>query len=107
MLASSGPEDLVAGYSRLRRVRGKTGWQPGRAAAASRFGVRLCVLVGGARVRTAGPWAPFSCYQTFGPIAAFLMDPNGLEETGEVLVGVAEGESDPAHLALPAGVTRV
>ena len=35
----------------------------------------------------------------FGPIAAFLMDPNGLEETGEVLVGVAEGET--IRLILP------
>ena len=35
----------------------------------------------------------------FGPIAAFLMDPNGLEETGEVLVGVTEGET--IQLILP------
>ena len=35
----------------------------------------------------------------FGPIASFLMDPNGLEETGEVLLGVAEGES--IRLILP------
>ena len=35
----------------------------------------------------------------FGPIAGFLMDPNGLDETGEVLVGVDEGEK--IRLILP------
>ena len=35
----------------------------------------------------------------FGPIAGFLTDPSGLGETGEVLVGVADGET--IHLVLP------
>ena len=80
-------------------VRGKTGWQPGCPAAASRRGLRLCVLVGGARVGRPGPWARVLLLSDFGPIAAFLMDPNGLEETGEVLVGVDEGKT--IRLILP------
>jgi signal transduction histidine kinase len=35
----------------------------------------------------------------FAPTAGFLTDPNGLGETGEVLVGIAEG--DTIHLVLP------
>ena len=35
----------------------------------------------------------------FGPIASILMDPNGLGETGEVLVGIGDGEK--IRLVLP------
>ena len=47
------------------------------------------------------PWAPSCSLADFGPIAGFLTDPHGLGETGEVLVGVDDGDS--IRLILPPG----
>ena len=62
----------------------------------SAFGFVFSSVVRGPDGRASGTVLLLS---DFGPIAAFLMDPNGLEETGEVLVGVAEGET--IRLILP------
>ena len=98
MLASSGPEDLVAGYSRLRRSEEKPDGSlvvPPRRVG---VGLRLCVLVGGARSRRPG-LGHRSLAIGFRADRGVLDGPNGLEETGEVLVGVAEGET--IRLILP------
>ena len=91
VVASSGPEDLVAGYSRLRKAEeqpdGSLVVPPRRVGSA--FGFVFSSAVRGPDGQTLGTVLLLS---DFGPIAAFLMDPNGLEQTGEVLVGVAEGE---------------
>ena len=98
VLASSGPEDLVAGYSRLKRSEEKPDGSlivpPRRVGSA--FGFVFSSVVRGPDGRALGAVFLLS---DFGPIAAFLMDPNGLGETGEVLVGVAEGET--IRLILP------
>jgi two-component system, NtrC family, sensor kinase len=91
VVASSGPEDLVAGYSRLRKAEEKPDGSlvvpPRRVGSA--FGFVFSSVVRGPDGQALGTVLLLS---DFRPIAAFLMDPNGLEETGEVLVGVAEGE---------------
>jgi two-component system, NtrC family, sensor kinase len=98
VLASSGPEDLVTGYSRLRRSDEKPDGilvvPPRRVGSA--FGFVFSSEVRGSDGRALGAVFLLS---DFGPIAAFLMAPNGLGETGEVLVGVAEVET--IRLILP------
>ena len=98
VLASSGPLDLVAGYSRLERSEerpdGSLIVPPRRVGSA--FGFVFSSVVRGWDGQALGTVLLLS---DFGPMAKFLMDPNGLEETGEVLVGVAEGET--IRLILP------
>jgi signal transduction histidine kinase len=98
VLASDGPNDLVAGYSRLRRSEERPDGGlivPPRRVGSS-FGFVFSSVVRGSGGRALGAVLLLS---DFGPVATFLMDPNGLEETGEVLVGVAEGET--IRLILP------
>jgi two-component system, NtrC family, sensor kinase len=99
VVASSGPEELVAGYSQLRRFEEKPDSSlvipPRRVGSA--FGFVVSSVMRGPDGRPLGTVLLLS---DFGQIASFLMDPNGLGETGEVLVGVAEGNS--IRLVLPA-----
>jgi len=107
-LASSGPEELVAGYSRLRRSgEGSDGGlivPPRRVGAA--FGFVFASVVRGGAGR---PLGTLFLLADFAPIAGFLMDPHGLDQTGEVLVGANEGESIRLILPTrhPSPVTRV
>ena len=98
VLAWSGPEDLVMGYSRLRKTEEKPDGSlvvpPRRIGSA--FGFVFSSAVRGPDGQALGTVLLLS---DFGPIASFLMDPNGLQETGEVLVGVAEGQN--IRLVLP------
>jgi len=98
VLASSGPADLVAEYSRFdRSVAGSDGGlvvSPRRVG--STFGIVFSSVIHGQDGKIVGTAFLLS---DFGPIAAFLTDPHGLDETGEVLVGVREGKN--IRLVLP------
>ena len=98
VLASNGPPELVAGYSRLRRFEAKPDGPlvvpPLRVG--STFGFVFSSAVRGSDGQALGTVLLLS---DFGPIANFLMDPNGLDETGEVLVGVADDKN--IRLILP------
>jgi PAS domain S-box-containing protein len=98
VLASSGPEDLVAGYSRLRRSEQKT--DGGLVVPPRRIGTAFgFVLSSAVRGREGRHLGTVFLVSDFGPVAGFLADPHGLGETGEVLVGVGEGEG--IRLILP------
>ena len=98
MLATSGPDDLVAAYSRLRQP----GARPDNSLVVpprrvgEMFGFVFRSVVRGRDGQDVGSVFMVS---DFGPIAEFLMDTSGLDETGEVLVGVDEGKA--VRLVLP------
>ena len=98
LISSSGPEDLVAEYSRLERS--PAGPDGGLVVPPCRlgntFGIVFSSVVPGQDGKSLGTVFLLS---DFGAIAAFLTDPNGLDETGEVLVGVREGKN--IRLVLP------
>jgi signal transduction histidine kinase len=98
VLAASGPDDLVAAYSRFKRSapRPDGGLVVPPKRVDSSFGFVVSSVVHSGDGRALGTVLVVS---DFAPIAGFLMDPHGLNETGEVLVGVGEGEG--IHLILP------
>jgi len=97
-LAAMGPEKLMTAYSRRK--------EPGERVASG-------IMVPPLRVGDAYATVFFADVRgnrnevlgrvmllfDFAPTVGFLTDPNGLGETGEVLVGIAEGET--IHLVLP------
>jgi two-component system NtrC family sensor kinase len=91
LLVASGPEDLVVEFARLQRSPAKTEGglvvPPRRVGTA--FGFVVSSVVYGPRGQNLGT---VFLLADFAPIAGFLTDPHGLAETGEVLVGVGEGE---------------
>jgi two-component system, NtrC family, sensor kinase len=98
VIASSGPQDLVAEYSRLDRS--EAGPDGGLVVPPRRvgttFGFVFSSVVHGQDGKVLGTAFLLS---DFAPIASFLMNPGGLNETGEVLVGVREGTN--IRLVLP------
>jgi two-component system NtrC family sensor kinase len=98
LLVSSGPAELVTGYSRLRRPHA----QPGSSLVVppQRIGETFgFVLSSVAHDRGGRALGAVYMVADFSPIAQFLMDASGLEETGEVVVGVDEGKA--IRLILP------
>jgi two-component system NtrC family sensor kinase len=98
VIASSGPEDLVAEYSRLNRFEpGPDGGLvvPPRRVGTT-FGMVFSSVIRGQNGKVLGTAFLIS---DFAPVASFLMDPHRLDETGEVLVGVREGTN--IRLILP------
>lgn len=98
VLASSGPENLVAGYAQLRQPANmpENGLVVSPRRVSETFGYVFRSVIRGRDGQVAG--AIFMILD-FGPIAKFLMDSGGLDETGEVLVGFDEGQS--IRLILP------
>jgi PAS domain S-box-containing protein len=97
-IAVTGPESLVAEYSRLKRVEAKP--DGGLVAAPRRIGEAFGFLYAAPmRDREGRALGTLLVLSDFAPIAGFLADPHGLGETGEVLVGVGEGEG--IRLILP------
>jgi len=98
VLAASAPEGLVEEYSRRRRPgeKPRVGLVDPPRRVAGTFGVLFCAEVVGAEERVLGM---VMLVADFGPIGVFMVDPRGLQETGEVLVGVANG--DTIRLILP------
>jgi len=90
VLASSGPEDLVAAYSGLKRPGAKPdgGLIVPPARVGGSFDLVFSAVVRGGDGQVLGTVMVLA---DFGPIAVMLMDSKGLEETGEVLVGVKNG----------------
>jgi two-component system, NtrC family, sensor kinase len=98
VLAASGPESLVEAYSRDRRSveKPRVGLVDPPQRVGGTYGVLFSAAVVGDQERVLGNVVLLA---DFGPIAGFLMDPRGLGDTGEVLVGVAKGDS--IRLILP------
>ncbi len=91
LIAASGPEKLVAEYGRARGSGEKSAGRlivPPRRAGGQ---VRLLssAMIPGAAGQTLGT---IMLLADFGPTVSLLVDPRGLGETGEVLVGVKAGE---------------
>ena len=98
VIASSGPEDLVAEYSRLDRS--EAGPDGGLVVPPRRVGTTFGFVFSSVVQDQDGKVLGTAfLLADFAPIAAFLMDPNGLNKTGEVLVGVREGTN--IRLVLP------
>ena len=98
VLAASGPESLVEAYSGMKRSSEKPRVglvEPPRRVGGT-FGGLFSAEVVGVDEQVLGM---VMLLADFGPIAGFLVDPRGLGETGEVLVGVANG--DTIRLILP------
>jgi len=91
LIASSGPENLVAEYSRVTRTGEKSA--PGLIVPPRRIGGPVRLL-SSATIRAAEgqKLGTVVLLADFGPTASLLIDPRGLGETGEVLVGVKGGE---------------
>jgi two-component system, NtrC family, sensor kinase len=96
VIASSGPEDMVAAFARLER----TDESPdgGLVVPPRRVGETFA-MVFSAVVRDRVTLGRVMLLTDFAPIGSILMDPNGLGETGEVLVGIGDGEK--ISLVLP------
>jgi PAS domain S-box-containing protein len=96
VIASGGPEDLVSLYSGLSTSREAPGPVIPPRQVARTFGLVSCGLVQSSDGRFLGRAMLLT---DFAPIAGFLMDPRGLGETGEVLLGFGDGET--IRLILP------
>jgi PAS domain S-box-containing protein len=94
VIASSGPDALIAAYRGAKLTAPKSaGGLVVPQQKAGGFRALVCsevVTGGGATIRMLAD---------FGPIAALLIDPRGLEDSGEVLVGVQDREK--IRLVLP------
>jgi two-component system, NtrC family, sensor kinase len=90
VIASSGPANLIAAFSGARRspegLGGGVALPPRRVGGA--FGVPFATVVRNAEQTILGT---VLVLVDFGPTASILMDMSGLDETGEVLVGVKHG----------------
>ncbi len=97
-LAAMGPEHLMTAYSQRRRAgdRGASGVMVPPVRTGGAYATIFFADVPGNRNQVLGR---VMLLFDFAPTAGFLTDPNGLGETGEVLVGIAEGET--IHLVLP------
>jgi signal transduction histidine kinase/PAS domain-containing protein len=91
VIASGGPENLVALYSGQAKSGEAPG--PGRFLPPRRVGNTFGLVSAGV-VRSGGgrPLGSVMLLTDFAPVAGFLMDPRGLGETGEVLIGAGMGE---------------
>jgi len=98
VLASSEPDNVAAVYSGLTRpgARPDGGLVIPPARVGGSFSLVFSAAVQGGEDHTLGTVVVLA---DFAPIAALLMDPRGLEDTGEVLVGVKDG--DVIRLVLP------
>jgi PAS domain S-box-containing protein len=91
LVASSGPEELVAAHTHVRRTAEKSASglviPPRRAGGPVR-------LLSSASVRgsTGSAIGTIVLLADFGPTASLLIDPRGLGESGEVVVGVKSGD---------------
>ena len=90
VIASSGPATLIAAFSGAKRLPENPGGElalpPRRLDGA--FGVPFATVVRGAEQKILGT---IMVLVDFSPTASILMDTSGLDETGEVLVGVKHG----------------
>jgi PAS domain S-box-containing protein len=90
VIASSGPENLIATFSAAKRLPenpvGGVALPPRRVNGA--FGVPIAAVVRNAGQRILGT---IMVLVDFSPTASILVDNSGLDETGEVLVGVKHG----------------
>lgn len=101
VLAASGPADLIAAYSRLERAaeepEGSMVVSPHRQG--NTFG-----MVFSAVVRDRAVLGRAMLLTDFQSVAGILMDFSGLEETGDVLVGIGRGENIDLLLPLRGAV---
>ncbi len=97
-LAAVGSEQLTTAYSEQRRPgdRGASGVMVPPVRIGNAYATVFFADVPGNRNEVLGR---VMLLFDFAPTAGFLTDPNGLGETGEVLVGITEGET--IHLVLP------
>jgi signal transduction histidine kinase/HAMP domain-containing protein len=90
VIASSGPANLISGFSGAKRSlenpAGGLALPPRRLDGA--FGVPFAATVRSADLKVIGT---IMVLVDFSPTASILMDTSGLDETGEVLVGVKQG----------------
>jgi len=97
-IAAMGPERLMTAYSQRRRSLGQS--ESGILVAPARIGdAHAMVVYADVRGDRTGVLGRVLLLFDFAPTAGFLTDPDGLGETGEVLVGIADG--DTIHLVLP------
>jgi PAS domain S-box-containing protein len=91
VVGSSGPEALVAAYPavKVRAVKSEGGLVVPPARLGGSAGLVFSSAIAGGDGRAGGT---IMVVADFGPIAALLLDPRGLEDTGEVVVGVKDGE---------------
>jgi len=91
VLASSEPDNLAAEYSGLKRPGEKPDGGPVvlPARIGGSIGLVFSAVVRGGEGQALGTVVLLA---DFGPIATLLMDSRGLEDTGEVLVGVKNGQ---------------
>jgi two-component system NtrC family sensor kinase len=97
-LAGAGPETLMTAYSARKRPvdRIESGVIVPPARIGETYGIVFFAAVHGTALDSVGR---VMLLYDFAPTAGFLTDPHGLNETGEVLVGIADGET--IHLILP------
>jgi hypothetical protein len=89
VIASSGPEKWVAAFARLER----TDETPdGGLVVPPRRVDDVFGMVFSAAVRDRATLGRVVLLTDFAPIGSILLDPSGLGETGEVLVGIGDGE---------------
>jgi PAS domain S-box-containing protein len=98
VIASTGPDDLVQRYAEAtRQTEQATG---GVRVPPLRIGETYAAVFGAAvRAGEGPPLATLMLLADFGPVARFLIDPHGLGDTGELLVGIARDNT--IRLILP------
>ncbi len=96
LLATSGPKEQIAAYSRMER----SAEEPGGSLVVPPYRLDDTFgMVFSAVVRDGAILGRAMLLTDFGAIAGVLMDFSGLEETGDVLVGIARGQQ--IDLVLP------
>jgi PAS domain S-box-containing protein len=100
VVASSGPDELLDLFADKERMRLVTARDPGLIALPRQAGQTYGALFRTtAKTRKQGVIGSFLLVLDMGPIMAKLADPRWLGETGEVLIGVHQGDS--THFLFP------